>query len=230
MKKIALILAAGKGTRLKSNNSKILTKVNNKTLIDHSIDKAKSLGFEANILINEKNKKKIYRKDCNIYYQKKPLGTGHAVKVFLRKKKKFKICMVMNCDTPFISKFDIKKVLTSANYSDLSLLTYKDNKNRSSGVIINNEIKEYSFLSNFEKKLGLCFSGLIIFKKKVSKEFFNIKKNKKKKEYLITDILKICSKKNYKVKIIKSKFPKFCIGVNTISDLKKVRRILKLKK
>ena len=45
MKNIALILAAGRGTRLKSDSSKILTKVNNKTLIDHSIDKAKSLGF-----------------------------------------------------------------------------------------------------------------------------------------------------------------------------------------
>ncbi len=56
MKNIALILAAGKGTRLKSDSSKILTKVNNKTLIDHSIDKGKIVLIDVFEITSNKEK------------------------------------------------------------------------------------------------------------------------------------------------------------------------------
>ena len=87
-------------------------------------------------------------------------------------------------------------------------------------------IKEYDLLNKNDKKSGLCNSGVIAFDKKISNEFFKIKKNEKKKEYLITDILEIISNTKYKTKIIKAKYPKLCQGVNTINDLIKIKNIV----
>jgi len=230
MKNVGIILAAGKGSRFKSRKQKIFLRVKNKTLVDHAINKLKKLGLEVNVIINKKNRKNFIQKDCNFLYQNKPLGTGHAIKVFLKTRPKFKKCLVMNADTPFIHLNDIKKTLKEVNYSNLSVLSYIEKKNLSNGVFIEVKrnkfiIKEYKLLNNKEKKNSLCNSGLIAFDKKISKEFFNIRRNLKKNEYLITDILKIISNKKYKTKIIKAKYPRLCKGINTILDFKNLKKI-----
>lgn len=232
MKNVGIILAAGKGSRFKSKKNKIFLKVKKKNLIDHAINKLKKLGLEVNIIINKENRKNFVRKDCKFLYQNKPLGTGHAIKIFLKTRPKFKKCLIMNADTPFIHFKDIKKTLNEVNYSNLSILSYVEKKNLSNGVFIRVKknkfiIKEYELLNNKEKKYSLCNSGLIAFDNKVSKEFFNIKKNLKKKEYLITDILKIISNKKYKVKVVNAKYPRLCGGINTILDFKKLKKNVK---
>ena len=70
MKNVGLILAAGKGTRLKTKNKKIFTLINNKTLVDHSIDNLKKIGLEVNVLINKKDRKYFTRTDCNFFFSK----------------------------------------------------------------------------------------------------------------------------------------------------------------
>ena len=118
--------------------------------------------------------------------------------------------------------------MNEVKYHNLCILSYVEKKNRSSGVFIkvkNNKyiIKEFELLNNEEKKNSLCNSGLIAFDYKISREFLNIKKNLKKREYLITDILKIVLNKKYKTNVIKAKFPKLCRGINTISDFEKLK-------
>tara|TARA_B100000795_G_C22792926_1_gene437831 strand:- start:222 stop:935 length:714 start_codon:yes stop_codon:yes gene_type:complete len=232
MKNVGLILAAGKGTRLKTKNKKIFTLINNKTLVDHSIDNLKKIGLEVNVLINKKDRKYFTRTDCNFFFQNKALGTGHAVKILLKKIKKFKKCLIINADTPFVHEYDLRKALMGTISSHLCILGYLMKRNVSSGVFykISKDkfvIKEYDLLNKNDKKSGLCNSGVIAFDKKISNEFFKIKKNEKKKEYLITDILEIISNTKYKTKIIKAKYPKLCQGVNTINDLIKIKNIVK---
>lgn len=230
MKNIGVILAAGKGSRFKGKKKKIFLNYKKKTFVDHAIDKFIKLGFETNIVINKDDRYRFKRKDCKFLYQKEALGTGHAIKIFLKKNIKFKKCLIMNADTPLVHIKDIKKVLNSTNSSNLSILGFLEKKNTSNGVFIKTKsnkfiIKEYDLLNSLEKKNYLCNAGVIAFDMKISKEFFNIKKNFRKKEYLITDILNIVLNKKYKTKIIKAKYPKLCQGVNTNLDFKKLNKI-----
>lgn len=231
MKNIALILAGGLGSRLGKKSEKIFTKISGKSLINHAIEKVKLLSLSLNIITRPDLKKKFFFTK-NVYIQKKPLGTGHAIKVFLKNTNDFNYCLVINCDTPFIHINDLKKIVKIKEKNDLIILGYKNKKNSSNGVIIKNNknkylIKEYINLNSEEKKIDLCFSGVLLFNKKITQEFFNIKKDPKKKEFLITDLLKVIYNKNYKVNIVKSRYPELCTGINTKNDILAVKKILK---
>lgn len=226
---LGVILAGGKGSRLKLNNEKIFTKINGKTLINHAISKLKKLNLDINIVTRKDLKLKIKTKKVKFHIQPQSLGTGHAINVFLKSKPKFKYCLIMNADTPFIHIQDLKKVIRLKDKVDLVALSYRNKKNSSNGIFLKDKfgkffIKEYNLLNKTEKKINNCFSGIMLFNKKVSKEFLKIKKNKKKKEYLITDIFKLANYKKYTTKIVKASFPNLCLGINTLQDIKKINR------
>ena len=77
MKTKGIILAGGKGERLKTKNEKIFTKIKNKTLIDHAIHKLKSVKLEVHIVTRPDLKKNICTKkiygyrSCFKYFFKK---------------------------------------------------------------------------------------------------------------------------------------------------------------
>ena len=62
---LGVILAGGKGSRLKLNNEKIFTKINGKTLINHAISKLKKLNLDINIVTRKDLKLKIKQKKLN---------------------------------------------------------------------------------------------------------------------------------------------------------------------
>lgn len=230
---VGIILAGGEGSRFKLDNEKIFTKIKGRTLIDYAISKLKKLNLKINIVIKKRLKENLSRRKVKFHIQKKSMGTGHAIQVFLKSKPKFNYCLVMNSDTPFIHLKDLKRVLSFKNKVDLVVLSYKNQKNLSNGVFLKDKlgkyfIKEYKMLNKKEKKTSICFSGIMFFNKRISKEFLRIKKNKKKNEYLITDIFKVISNKKFTTKIVQAKFPNLCFGINTIEDLKIVKKKLKL--
>ena len=84
MYRCAVILAAGQGTRIKSNIPKVLHKVCGKEMVNHVIDNMREAGIEdVNVIIgNGSELVKESTKDRNVSYslQEEQLGTGHAVK------------------------------------------------------------------------------------------------------------------------------------------------------
>ena len=83
MYRCAVILAAGQGTRIKSNIPKVLHKVCGKEMVNHVIDNMREAGIEdVNVIIgNGSELVKESTKDRNVSYslQEEQLGTGHAV-------------------------------------------------------------------------------------------------------------------------------------------------------
>ena len=228
-----LILAAGKGSRMKSTKPKILSTVKKISLLDHAVNKFKKLKYKKiYILISKKLKNIEKRNDCIYIYQKNPLGTGHAIKVSLKKiNNKFKKIIVMYADTPFIHKEDIKKLSIKLKKNDLVLMGFVKKNNKSFGIIklINKKVSsivEFKNASKYERKISLCNSGIMGFKKRIFREFFQIKKNKKMKEFLATDIVKILYKKKYKIGLVKSSYPLLCEGINSQSELREYRKII----
>ena len=80
----AIILAAGKGTRMKSKYPKVVHKVCGKEMVNHIIDVSKKSGVKdvVTILGHESEVvKNVLPKDTMIAMQTEQLGTGHAVKM-----------------------------------------------------------------------------------------------------------------------------------------------------
>lgn len=82
----AVVLAAGKGTRMNSNTHKVLHTINNKPLILHTLEKLESLNFKQLLTVVGHKSADIIQvlgQNRSYVHQKKLLGTGHAVTTIL---------------------------------------------------------------------------------------------------------------------------------------------------
>ncbi len=225
---ISIILAGGKGSRLKSKTQKVLLKIKNKTLLQISINLAKNFSEKINVVINQslvflkKEKKK-----CTFFLQKNSLGTGHAVKEFFKNKKfsNENLFLILYADTPFILKSDIGKMLNKTKNFDLVILAFKTNSNVGCGLIKKNrslvsEIIEYKNSNKKEKEIKICNSGVMVFNNKVKNLIKLIRKNALTKEFYLTDLVKISNDKKLSVGLVVSSNELRARGIN---DLKTFR-------
>ncbi len=81
MKVYAIVLAAGKGTRMKSEKPKVVHEVLYKPMINHVVDELKALGVDETIVVvgHEAKQVEAIVDDVTFVYQNEQLGTGHAV-------------------------------------------------------------------------------------------------------------------------------------------------------
>ena len=79
----AVILAAGKGTRMKSDKPKVLHEVLYKPMVQHVVDELKKVGVQQTIVVvghgAEKVKEALAGQNVEFALQAEQLGTGHAV-------------------------------------------------------------------------------------------------------------------------------------------------------
>ncbi len=110
----AVILAAGKGTRMKSELPKVVHTIEDKCLVDYVIEAARGAGAEEVCLVvgykHEVVEEKILHKDVTYALQTEQLGTGHAVKCageFLQGEGE---TLILCGDTPLITADTLKKL------------------------------------------------------------------------------------------------------------------------
>ena len=91
-------MAAGEGSRMKSNTPKVLQQLSDKTLLRHVIDAALPLGANLNIVIGhgaELVKNAIENQGVNWVIQKEQLGTGHAVQQVMPDIDDDSVCLIL---------------------------------------------------------------------------------------------------------------------------------------
>ncbi len=227
-----VILAAGKGSRMKTKKPKLLNQINGKSLIEHTIFKAKKIkNSKVNIIIN-KDLEYLKEKFNKITFikQDKANGTGHAVKTYIKKKNKFNDTLIMMGDAPFIALKDLNRVINYLKKNAIVVLGSKIKKNFGNGLIIlkNDSIKEIKEFKVIEKKSNNKYynTGVFGIQKKYLKLVKLIKKNEKLGEFLITDLLKIAFKNNVKSKLVITERNNTSFGINTIHELKKISKFI----
>ncbi len=233
-----LILAAGKGTRMNSNLPKVLHNLNEKTMLEHVLDQSRLLKpKKIFILINKQMIfiKKLFPKE-NFIIQQPQLGTGHAVQTFLNKikiKKNEKL-LVLYGDNPLIESKDIQLMYNKINKNNLVLLGFKKKHNKSYGIIIHNknrvnEIVEFSEANKKQKKINICNSGIMAFDYHSLNLVKKINNKNKKKEYYLTDIVKLSRQSRLKINLVLAENEKNAVGVNDQIELLEAENIMQNK-
>jgi len=229
-----LILAAGKGTRMNSDTPKVLQPLLGIPMIEHVVEKSLNLKPKKITMIIHRGLtflEKIYPK-IDFIVQEPQLGTGHAVQIFVKKNKKNKNnLLVLYGDNPLIEEQDLKQIILHLKKNDISLLGFEKKNNSSYGIIIENnnqvdEIVEYKDASTEQRKLEICNSGIMGLSKNALSYIFDIKNNNNKKEYYLTDIVKISKKYNHSTKLIVAKNSSSALGVNDMKELSVAEKIL----
>jgi len=228
-----VILAAGKSTRMKSLTPKVLYKVRGIPIIDRIINATAPVSKNLIFIVNSK---KVIRhlkkyKTGKLVIQKKLIGTANALLQTEKPlgKRKCRI-LVLPGDAPLISKEVIRKFIlfhkNSAN--DISILTANLKNPFGYGRIIKkdglvSEIREELDATEKEKRIKTVNGGIYIFP---VPEIFNllkkVKLNPRKKEYYLTDVIKIASGLGMKTGAMILRDETFLLGVNTKEDLKRV--------
>ena len=236
---VAVILAGGKGKRMNSKLPKVLHKIAGRPLIAHVISTAKSLGIKRIIVVigykGELVKKALAKDKVEIVWQKRQLGTGHALMQTRAFLKSFSGRILVLCgDVPFLSANSIIHLLKEHKNkkAQAAVLTTDVADPSGYGRIIRNrqnlveKIVEEKEASPQEKKIKEINTGTFSFE---AKGFFHllkrIKADNKSNEYYLTDLVKLLNQKGKKVAAVKSLIKWEALGINSPAQLKELEKI-----
>lgn len=245
IKTAAIILAAGKGTRMKSKDkNKVTLPFLNKPLIIYAVELMIQVASPVVVVVGafHESVKQILRKHVVTYaYQRKRLGTGHAVKIGLEVIKDMVqppilILVGYGDHSMFYNKKTIDQLISlhlKAN-AVISLVTteYQKSEELRWGIIIRAKTGdiidsvEYKDANVNQRKIKELNAGFYCFdfnflKNNVGK----IKRSGVSGEYYINSLIKIAVKQNKKVVGLKEHFSGVGIGINTYNELKESEKI-----
>lgn len=198
----AIILAGGKGTRMKSELPKVLHKIYDKTIIDYVCDACTDAKVDKTYVIVGHKSGQVEnhlknRKNVKCILQKEQLGTGHAVMQAEDYIDDNDIVFVINGDQPLISSQTIKSLISftvQGNYGGAVLSAIIDNPG-SLGRIIRDEfgnlnrIVERKDCNEEEERVNEINVGVYCFVGKLLKECLGkLDDNNAQNEYYITDL------------------------------------------
>ncbi len=113
--KAAVILAAGKGVRMRSGLSKVLHKICGKELVRHVVDSAKAAGYESIVVIvspsNDAPVRELLGDNVEYAIQAEMLGTGHAVLQAKELLRDVETVAVLNGDVPLVRPETLRGLL-----------------------------------------------------------------------------------------------------------------------
>lgn len=239
---VAVVLAAGKGTRMKSNKSKLVHKIYGKELVKRVVETAKKSDIEEIIAVvgYKREQVQLVLGDTVKYaYQDEMLGTGHAVlqaEEFL-KNKNGKV-VVLNGDVPIIRPETIKKLIEKSvkNKEYATVLTAIYNNPTGYGRIIRDdggnvkEIIEEKDLSEDKKGIQEINAGIYCFDiQELLKALKELKPNNSQGELYLTDVVKIMNEKGLKTGAVIVKDNTEILGVNDRMQLELLTKVLKMR-
>lgn len=239
MYRCALILAAGQGTRIKSNLPKVLHKVCGKEMVNHVIDTMRNAKIDdINVIIGkgaELVKNSTISRNVSYSLQEEQLGTGHAVKCaidFLKDKKG--VVGIFAGDAPLIKSETIEELFNTHEKSGnmATLLTSIVSDPTGYGRVVRSKdevikIVEHKDCNEEELKINemnaaiYCFDieSLLLALEKLSN-------NNSQGEYYLTDVIGILKEEGKRVGALSIDYEE-TIGVNSRVQLAEAEEILR---
>lgn len=216
-----MILAAGKGTRMKSKTHKMMHEVGGVPLVGHVLNLCQNKLKSNNIAIvadpDEKPTLDYIKQnsDSNISFQREKLGTGHAV---LMAKNEIAAAaelnpngtiLVLYADTPFVEVETLMLMVNKVEAGDdVVVLGFEPEDAAQYGRLLTNNtgeliaIREFKDATEAERLVKLCNSGIMAFKAEHLNLLLSKVDNKNASgEYYLTDCVEIARSLNLKTSV-----------------------------
>jgi bifunctional UDP-N-acetylglucosamine pyrophosphorylase / glucosamine-1-phosphate N-acetyltransferase len=245
MRKLTLlILAAGKGTRLKSTLPKMLHQLAGRSLIEHVVEAARPLNPSATCVVvgyeAEQVQKALSHLPLQFVIQEPQLGTGHAVQVagaFWKPNRGD--LLVLSGDVPLISTETLQKLLTQHLQSGASvtLLSTKLEDPAGYGRVVRNtagdveRIVEHKDATEEERLISEINTGIYCFAiDDLAQVIDALSAQNSQKEYYLTDCVGLLKKQNKRVGAVVCEDPSEVSGINSRAELAELERIVRQRK
>ena len=229
----AVILAAGKGTRMKSQKAKVLHEIGGRAMIGHVIDAVKALNPVETVVVIGDHAPEAgdYARDIDpkisVALQSPANGTAHAVEQAMPALETFNgAVLVLYADTPLVSPQTMSDLAdTIAAGAAVAVLGFRPDDPGAYGRLVLDDTKALSAIieardaSPDELEIDLCNSGVMAINAQSLKVLLpKVDNNNAKKEYYLTDLVALARAANERCVVIEADEDEV-LGVNSRVEL-----------
>lgn len=230
-----LILAAGKGKRMKSSIPKVLHKICGKSMLSFVLDSIESfegeigivIGFGGDIIRSELGDRVRY------IYQSSQRGTGDAVRVAKDFWDRYKTLVVLPGDVPFISSNTLRKLfeIHAKEENAITLVTAVLENPTGYGRIVRDgmgrviRVVEEKDATSLERNIKEVNGGIYCFDVGFLRDnIFRLSDDNAQGEYYLPDLIKIAIESSLKVGTVKVEDNFEILGINDREALAQAER------
>ncbi len=231
----AIIMAAGKGKRMKSDLPKVLHEVHGKPMVIRVIDMLKSININKIVLVVGhradlvKDQLADYAGQIEYALQEEQLGTGHAVLQAEEALSGFEgNILVLSGDVPFLTGATVENLISvnEREQAAATVLSAKPDDATGYGRIIRKKgtdlvdyIVEHKDATDDERKVNEINSGTFCFESQnLFESLKKIRSENSQNEYYLTDIMAILHRKGLKAAVCLTDDPDEVSGVNSVEQ------------
>ena len=226
----AIVLAAGKGTRMKSELSKLMHPIIDRPMLGYILDALRAVNVERIVIVVGYQAQSIMDAypECEFAMQMPQLGTGHAVMQCSQLKDAQGQTLIINGDGPCIQPETLEKLFQANEGASCTLLTSILEDGAHYGRIVRDdsgnvvEIVEAKDCTDKQRKICEINAGMYCFD---NKDLFDnldkLQTNNAQNEYYLTDMVKILSSQGKKVNGMVIEDRDEVMGINDCVELNK---------
>ncbi len=230
-----VILAAGKGTRMRSDLPKVLHPLAGRPLVSHVIDTAHVIGGGKICVVygfgGDVVPKTLHDEKLTFVLQAEQLGTGHAVQQAMPHLDVSGVTLVLYGDVPLTRPDTLKPLVTAARSGAVGLLTVMLHDPAGYGRIVREQgrvvrIVEHKDASEIEREIREVNTGILALPTaKLETWLGNLKSNNAQGEYYLTDIIAMAVADGVEVLTSHPADEWEVLGVNSKLQLAELERI-----
>ena len=229
-----VIMAAGKGTRMKSSLPKVLHRLGDRSLLQHVLDSTASLDAQSRIVITGHGAEQVeaaVSAPCLSFVRQMPqLGTGHAVQQVLPALQGEGTTLILNGDVPLIRTETAASLIEACGGHSLALLTIDLADPSGYGRIIRSAagvqaIVEHKDASPAQRLIIEGYTGMMAAPTGMLKRWVaQLDNNNVQGEFYLTDIVAMAVAEGVPVLGIKAPDETEVLGVNSPVQLADLER------
>ncbi len=236
MKTSILILAAGLGTRMKSEKPKVLQELCQKSMILHILEKAFAISEDVSVVLS--HQKERVEKEILEHFPKTQIleqdlinfpGTAGALKSFTPKNEKV---LILCGDMPLVEKTSLEALLQSEGELSLAVFNARDAKSYGRVIIKDDQVEkivEFKDANEEERKVSICNAGVYVIESKLLAQILPLIDNHNAaKEYYLTDSISLAKKQGASIKAVFVDEDEF-MGINDKFELNIAQNLMQEK-
>lgn len=232
-----IVLAAGQGTRMKSDLPKVLHEVGGAPLVHHALTAGRALAPARVVLVTGHGAAQVedvvesFDPGVEFMRQSEPLGTGHAVAQAAPLLADFDgDVVVLYGDTPFISAETLVHLTAARRNHEIAVLGFQAADPGRYGRLVKDgdclrKIVEYKDADEATRAISLCNSGILIAPAKLLFKLIDaLSPDNAAGEYYLTDIVELACAENRSVTAVTCPEAE-TLGVNSRVDLARAEAV-----